>query len=501
MRAEPLPTRWEALVFMGKVLALRAKRRIQNIGRPVPRHAQGDEAEFPLVLAESRTQLWSETEPEEQRLQLGKVHNLRLVARSIDRVVVPAGDVLSFWRQVGRPGSRKGFVPGRQIQEGCVVPAIAGGICQLSNALHDVALNAGLEVVERHSHTRSLPRSAWARGRDATVAWNYVDLRVRPAHETMVRVVLTAHELVVQLRGKATAPTARASLTPLSGPLPSAESCETCGMVDCFQRRSFENAPIEPRSAFLVDQVWPEYAAFVEQKAGPHDVLCLPVDGSRWKLGRYAWPTGGFPEVHQARAVVARRSWSSRRLAEQGAARQRANLGFDERLARNFARAVPFDVRHVVVQQGLLPFLWREGFWGGRTFDVLMVREPMWELQERLDGELVRCPERALLGDFRASPSLVQAERDALGAARRIVTPHEGIARAFGDRSLLLEWSLPARRGIKRGAKIAFPGPTVSRKGAYEVREVARRLGRTVAAAGIEIEGDGFWDGVAGVKP
>jgi hypothetical protein len=46
-------------------------------------------------------------------------------------------------------------------------------------------------------------------------------------------------------------------------------------------------------------------------------------------------------------------------------------------------------------------------------------------------------------------------------------------------------------------AVFAFPGPTVARKGAYEVRDAARRLGVTLRPLGAELEGPDFWRGVA----
>jgi vancomycin resistance protein YoaR len=60
--------------------------------------------------------------------------------RAIDGVVVPAGGVFSFWAQVGRPVARRGFAPGRELREGCLVPSVGGGLCRLSNALYQAAL-------------------------------------------------------------------------------------------------------------------------------------------------------------------------------------------------------------------------------------------------------------------------------------------------------------------------------------------------------------------------
>ena len=73
----------------------------------------------------------------------------------------------------------RGFVKGRELREGCIIPNVGGGLCQVSNALYDAALQAGHEIVERHAHTQVIAGSLAEQGRDATVFWNYVDLRFR----------------------------------------------------------------------------------------------------------------------------------------------------------------------------------------------------------------------------------------------------------------------------------------------------------------------------------
>jgi vancomycin resistance protein YoaR len=90
-------------------------------------------------------------------------------------------------------------VRGRELRQGCLIPTVGGGLCQLSNALYDCALKAGLTIEERHAHTQVVPGSLAEIGRDATVFWNYVDLRFRSEHGFVLRVDLTPLELIVQL--------------------------------------------------------------------------------------------------------------------------------------------------------------------------------------------------------------------------------------------------------------------------------------------------------------
>jgi len=242
-----VPSRWSAAVFAGKAALLQLRRGVQDLGGRQRRLARDGRPSSADAVASSRTPLWSDTRPAELGHQLGKVHNLQRAVRMLDGTVIPAGETFSFWRQVGRASRARGFVGGRMLQQGCMVPAIGGGLCQLSNALYDAALQAGCVIVERHAHSRVVPGSAAMNGRDATVAWNYVDLRFRPVQALQLSVRLTADELVVRLLGVAGARPA-AWDAPSGDDRPQAQS-------------SHGRRPDSPagRQAFLVDEAWPEF--------------------------------------------------------------------------------------------------------------------------------------------------------------------------------------------------------------------------------------------------
>jgi len=169
-----------------------------NCLSPVPRH-RSQAAAPGEVLAEIRSPLYAPADVAEQELQLGKVENLRVAARSLDGIRVPKGAVFSFWRQVGRPTKARGYVVGRELRQGCLIPTIAGGICQLSNSLYQVAQRSGQIVIERHGHSQPVVDAAFGPGEDATVFWNYVDLRFQATADVVLRVMLTGSELVVRL--------------------------------------------------------------------------------------------------------------------------------------------------------------------------------------------------------------------------------------------------------------------------------------------------------------
>jgi len=80
-----------------------------------------------------------------------------------------------------------------------MIPSVGGGICQLTNAISRVAHRAGMEIVERHSHTVHPPGFFIDDGTDATVFWNYIDFRFRSAVPVRLGATLTETTLVVRV--------------------------------------------------------------------------------------------------------------------------------------------------------------------------------------------------------------------------------------------------------------------------------------------------------------
>jgi len=110
-----------------------------------------------------------------------KMHNLALVQSRLEGVTLRPGELFSFWRLVGPPDAAHGFQVASNFIGGKVTFAEGGGICQLTSALYNAALFAGLDVLERHAHSidayganRYVPL-----GRDATVVFGYKDLQFR----------------------------------------------------------------------------------------------------------------------------------------------------------------------------------------------------------------------------------------------------------------------------------------------------------------------------------
>lgn len=110
-----------------------------------------------------------------------KLHNIEAARRSMENLPVPPRGIFSFWHVIGRPTSARGFRPGRSLLGGELKPDYGGGLCQLSGLLYYLSLQAGLEVLERHPHSRDIYHDSERYaplGADATVAYGFKDLRV-----------------------------------------------------------------------------------------------------------------------------------------------------------------------------------------------------------------------------------------------------------------------------------------------------------------------------------
>jgi hypothetical protein len=169
-----------------------------------------------------------------------------------------------------------------------MIPAVGGGLCQLSNALYEAALDSGCTIIERHAHSSVIAGSAAAAGKDATVAWNYVDLRFRPIQDIRIVAWLTATDLVVRFLGHRKATLISSTLvTPELRVLTNAteHTCTDCEAQSCFRHRPLKRfTRATRRSAYLLDESWPEFIRYCGDKARDIDTIAVPMTYGRYSL-------------------------------------------------------------------------------------------------------------------------------------------------------------------------------------------------------------------------
>ncbi|WCF05718.1 VanW family protein [Paenibacillus thiaminolyticus] len=114
-------------------------------------------------------------------LQDNKKINLELAVRRLNGIVIQPGETFSYWRLIGKPSRRKGYVDGMVLFYGGFKTGVGGGLCQLSNLIYWTALHTPLEVTERHRHSYDVfPDSNRTQpfGSGATCVYNYLDLQI-----------------------------------------------------------------------------------------------------------------------------------------------------------------------------------------------------------------------------------------------------------------------------------------------------------------------------------
>ena len=137
-----------------------------------PQSPRADASYLPQIIAQQPIRQSEHTS--------GKIENLRLAAARLSRVSVAPGQIFSFWSLVGPPTRAGGFQVGRSIVQDRLVAEVGGGLCQISGLAYELALRAGMTILERFPHSRDLYTEETRftpLGLDATVVHGFKDLR------------------------------------------------------------------------------------------------------------------------------------------------------------------------------------------------------------------------------------------------------------------------------------------------------------------------------------
>lgn len=152
-----------------------------------------------------RTPLLRQLQNVEMQLQHNKIINLRLAAQRLDGLVLQPGETFSYWKMIGKPTRRQGYVDGMILHHGAVRAGVGGGLCQLSNLIYWMTLHTPLTVTERYRHGYDVFPDAGRKqpfGTGATCFYNYLDLQIENRTEMcyQLRIWLTDTDLVGEWR-------------------------------------------------------------------------------------------------------------------------------------------------------------------------------------------------------------------------------------------------------------------------------------------------------------
>lgn len=108
---------------------------------------------LPIEVNRHQTPLIRQLKNVDMWMQTNKVIDLKLALQKVNGIVIQPGETFSYWKLIGRPSRRKGYVEGMVLFYGSFRSGIGGGLCQLSNLIYWITLHTPLEVTERHRHS------------------------------------------------------------------------------------------------------------------------------------------------------------------------------------------------------------------------------------------------------------------------------------------------------------------------------------------------------------
>lgn len=133
-----------------------------------------------------------------------RVINIQRMADIVRGAVIEPGESFSLNDYVGERTTSNGFVPAGVIYDGVFAEDIGGGVSQFATTLFNAAFFGGLDFERYQPHSIYIDRYPY--GREATVSWPTVDLRIGnpTGFPVLIWTEYTDNSITVKLFGTAT---------------------------------------------------------------------------------------------------------------------------------------------------------------------------------------------------------------------------------------------------------------------------------------------------------
>lgn len=120
-----------------------------------------------------------------------RINNIRLAAAKVNDYILKPNGVFSFNKVVGKREYEKGYRKAAVLVQGEKDEDIGGGVCQLSSTIYNAALQSGLKIIERHSHSGDVHYVP--KGQDAAVSYGAKDLKFKNTKGYPIRFRVTVN--------------------------------------------------------------------------------------------------------------------------------------------------------------------------------------------------------------------------------------------------------------------------------------------------------------------
>lgn len=117
---------------------------------------------------------------------VSRSENIRLAADNLNETIILPGEVFSYNETVGPTTKEMGYRLARIFVRGNERKGYGGGVCQVSTTLYNAALEAEMDIVERHPHSKEVHYVE--EGKDAAVSYGGIDLKIANPYDTPVKI-------------------------------------------------------------------------------------------------------------------------------------------------------------------------------------------------------------------------------------------------------------------------------------------------------------------------
>lgn len=127
-------------------------------------------------------------------------NNISITCKALSSKKVKPGETFSFCNTVGKATTAKGYQEADIYVDGKKEKGLGGGNCQVSTTLYNAVLKVpGLEVVERHQHSKNVPYIQ--DGKDAAVAYGSYDFKFKNNTGKTIKIVMenTAQNITARI--------------------------------------------------------------------------------------------------------------------------------------------------------------------------------------------------------------------------------------------------------------------------------------------------------------
>lgn len=162
------------------------------------KYAKGVQEELlKYEVCQSKTLMINKNSGQNIIYQNNKVHNLKIVSKTMNKILIYPGEVFSFCKLSNKSRKYGSYKEGLVLVDGKIVFEKGGGICHLSNLLYYLFLMSPLTIIERHAHkVKSFPNpdKDSLDGIDATIHSGWLDLKVRNDTNHIYQIVIDFDE-------------------------------------------------------------------------------------------------------------------------------------------------------------------------------------------------------------------------------------------------------------------------------------------------------------------